>query len=42
MASAVTAAGARLLEETSQRMGERSDFLINTADITNPLVSVLI
>lgn len=34
-------AHSRILEETSQRMWDMSDFLINTAGIANPLASVL-
>jgi DNA-binding FadR family transcriptional regulator len=31
----------RIMEETSQRMWDLSDFLINTAEISNPLSSAL-
>ncbi len=34
-------AHSRIMEETSQRMWDLSDFLINTAGITNPLASAL-
>ncbi len=34
-------AHSRIMEETSQRMWDMSDFLINTAGITNPLASAL-
>lgn len=34
-------AHSRIMEETSQRMWDMSDFLINTAGITNPLSSAL-